>query len=507
MRKHPNPGRRRRNGIVHYATGYGVRVHVSRSHLIIEDGIGAGRRTTRFNRATGGLSRLVLAGSTGYISVEAVRWMTDTGCGLIQLDHTGRVLATSAVMGNDYSTLRRAQPLAATRPIGVEISRRLLAAKLAGQLQIAETLDSDAARSIAHLADSLDACKGLDEARLIEARAAAAYWGAWRGVCVEFTKRDAGGVPEHWTRFSQRISPLSGSPRVAADPINALLNYLYGLLEAESRIALTAVGLDPGVGILHADERARDSFAMDLMETVRPAVDRYVLDVVGARPFRGSDFGETSSGQCRIMPRLARQLAFTTSTWAGEVAHHAELTAKLLAADAGLAAPPTLLTGEVRRAARRLGSRTRPFHPPVPVGPVQVCRECGREIAAGRRRCAKCHAIANTNHLRQHQAAITLKRQETGEHPSARADVRARIASAQRVHWEGRHDSAPGFTGRPSEFRRLILPRLAAASAADLARATGLSRGYCAQIRAGRRVPHVRHWAALQLAGLTGRAM
>jgi hypothetical protein len=105
------------------------------------------------------------------------------------------------------------------------------------------------------------------------------------------------------------------------------------------------------------------------------------------------------------------------------------------------------------------------------------------------------------------QAAIIRRRVETGEHPSARADVRARIATAQRAHWEARHnDSRAGYTGHPSEFRRLILPRLAEATPAALARATGLSRGYCAQIRDGKRVPHVRHWAAFQLAGLVRSA-
>ena len=54
------------------------------------------------------------------------------------------------------------------------------------------------------------------------------------------------------------------------------------------------------------------------METARPAVDRYVLDLLAARPLRGSDFAETSKGQCRIMPTLARQLATTTPAWAGD---------------------------------------------------------------------------------------------------------------------------------------------------------------------------------------------
>lgn len=131
-------------------------------------------------------------------------------------------------------------------------------------------------------------------------------------------------------------------------------------------------------------------------------------------------------------------------------------------------------------------------------------RKSGPTFPAGQRRCPDCHAIANTARLLGHQAANVLKRRATGEHPSARADVRARIASAQRKHWEARRkDSAPGYTGKASEFRRLILPGLAGLAPRELARQTGLSPGYCAQIRDGKRTPAVGHWAALQLAGLS----
>lgn len=62
----------------------------------------------------------------------------------------------------------------------------------------------------------------------------------------------------------------------------------------------------------------------------------------------------------------------------------------------------------------------------------------------------------------------------------------------------------------PPEFRaeaiRLARSResmLALIPPRQLAAATGRSPGYCTQIRDGKRTPHVRHWAALQLAGLT----
>jgi CRISPR-associated endonuclease Cas1 len=503
MRKHPNPGRRRLNGVVHYATGYGVNVHVSRGHLIVEDGIGADRRGARYNRATGRLRRLVVVASTGYISFEAIRWMTDAGCALVQLDHTGRVLATSATPGNDYPALRRAQALAADQDVGVEISRQLLAAKLNGQQAVAATLDGDAAAAIGLHEAGLAGCLDLDELRLVEAQAASTYWAAWRGVQVQFATRDVDRIPDHWSRFSQRASTLTGSPRVAIDPANAVANLLYALLEAESTIALVAVGLDPGIGILHTDQRARDSLALDLMEAARPAVDRYLLDLLSRNTFSAAAFGETSAGQCRVMPTLAHRLSTTTLTWAGEVAPHAELIAQRLASEAGVAPPATPLTGQSRRTRRPRTDLVRAFQA-LPSPTVRTCGDCGAALPDGVKRCRSCHAAANARRLRVQQSEETARRRATRQHPSERPEVRARIAQAQRAQWAQRQAaSSGGFTGTPSEFRRLIAPRLAGLAPRELALATGLSPGYCAQVRDGKRVPHVRHWGALQLLGLT----
>lgn len=61
------------------------------------------------------------------------------------------------------------------------------------------------------------------------------------------------------------------------NPPNAILNYLYAILEAEARLAIAALGLDPGLGFLHFDTRTRDSLACDVLEPVRPEVDAYLL--------------------------------------------------------------------------------------------------------------------------------------------------------------------------------------------------------------------------------------
>lgn len=102
---------------------------------------------------------------------------------------------------------------------------------------------------------------------------------------IRWVRRNEIKVPDHWQRFEKRSSPLTGSPRLAADPVNAVLNYLSAILEPETRIALLSVGLEPGIGISHADQKSQDSMALDGMETARPTVGRLVLDLLDERAF------------------------------------------------------------------------------------------------------------------------------------------------------------------------------------------------------------------------------
>jgi CRISPR-associated endonuclease Cas1 len=164
--------------------------------------------------------------------------------------------------------------------------------------------DSHAARIIASAREALTKAETIPAIRLLEAQAAVAYWSGWRTVPVIYPKNDLPRVPDHWRTFGTRVSPLTGSPRLAVNPPNAMLNYLYALLESESRLAAAAMGLDPGIGLLHVDTDARDSMACDLMEPVRPQVDAYVLEWISREPIRREWFFEQGDGNCRQVPRL-----------------------------------------------------------------------------------------------------------------------------------------------------------------------------------------------------------
>jgi CRISPR-associated protein Cas1 len=98
---------------------------------------------------------------------------------------------------------------------------------------------------------------------------------------------------------------------MAANPANAVLNYLYALLESEATLAARTVGLDPGLGVMHADQVRRDSLAADLMEPIRPRVDAYAFDLLTKRPFAARDFHETRACRARSF-RTPRKNTSTT---------------------------------------------------------------------------------------------------------------------------------------------------------------------------------------------------
>ncbi|MFZ5648118.1 MAG: CRISPR-associated endonuclease Cas1 [Bacillota bacterium] len=69
--------------------------------------------------------------------------------------------------------------------------------------------------------------------------------------------------------------------RGAADPVNSLLNYGYGMLYQQAETALILAGLDPFGGFLHVDRSGKESLVYDFVEEFRQqVVDRVVVALI-----------------------------------------------------------------------------------------------------------------------------------------------------------------------------------------------------------------------------------
>jgi len=497
-----------RNGVI-ALTGYGVTIRVERGYLSMEDGIADERRSGRIHKTERGFTRLVILGHTGSITVEAIRWLNDAGVTLTQIDADARVLITSARRNLNDARLRRAQALATDNGAGLALARDLITRKLEGQANVAHDLpDGQSAIDVIGAAlDRIPTLTTIDDLRLAESEAAKAYWTAWATLPMSYAKNDHKRIPQHWKTFGTRISTLTNSPRRAINPANAILNYLYAILEAETTLALHTLGLDPGLGIMHADQVRRDNLTLDVMEAARPDIDAYVLQLLKTHPFRKADFFEVADGGTRILPPLSKRLAETAPRWGDAVAQVAEKVASgFLAKPSTKKAHGRLSTPltETNRSRGRQTSRKEKTPPTKRQGPLpKRCKRCGKDLAGtGRQLCDAC--------LEEHQAAATefikeagVRRLEQlrveGKDPAHTRDANGRRGAkvskeaAAREAWDKEHAGQLD----PATYARHIAPHLDSHSVRAIRAATGLSLRYCALIRKGERIPHARHWPSL----------
>jgi CRISPR-associated endonuclease Cas1 len=494
----PHPRAIRKSGVL-VLNGYGIRVQVNAGHLLLHDGIADERRTIRLPRVNHGLKRLVMIGSDGFITLEALRWLAYQDAAFVMLERDGKVLAVTGPVRPSDAKLRRAQALAHSSGAALRISRELIAQKLAAQEQVArhKLLDSTTADTVAQFKAELPSAESISTIRLIESQAARAYWSAWSTLPVNFPKNELRRVPEHWCSFGARVSPLTGSPRLAANPPNAILNYLYALLESESRLAVAAMGLDPGLGVLHVDTTARDSLACDVMEPVRPQIDAYLLDWITRESLSREWFFEQRDGNCRLMAPFAAQLSQTALVWGRAVAPIAEWVARAFWCT--IRKPDAPLATRLTQSNKRDAKGAPPQRPSIRAPRHDnLCRGCGKTIEDGRTNCAKCAVdVATTNML----DAARIGRQ-TANNPAAQS----KRAITQRANALAQHSwkasNQPAWLTETLYSER-VQPVLASLSASVIARQISVSRWYAGRIREGYR-PHPRHWQALaELVGVS----
>jgi CRISP-associated protein Cas1 len=201
----------------------------------------------------------------------------------------GYQLARLAGVPDTSLTLRRAHFRAAD---DTAVSLRVAAGIVAGKIQNArnsllrgareavETPDRErldaAAGALANLLRKLPDQTSLDEVRGAEGAAAQAYFEAFGGLLKQ---------------QRQAFDFKTRTRRPPRDRINCLLSFLYALVRHDCTAALTAIGLDPFVGFLHAERANRPALALDLMEEFRPwLADRLAVTLVNRQQVGPDDF-------------------------------------------------------------------------------------------------------------------------------------------------------------------------------------------------------------------------
>ncbi len=264
-------------GKVHLiVSGYGAYLAKRSERLVVKE---EGHVTAEVPFAD--LEQVTIVGNGALLSSDVVYHCTEHGVAITFLSPNGRPYAriSSPTLHASVAT-RRAQMLAMEDHRGVVIAKRFVEGKIRNQAvtlkyfgKYRRGAQPDAYRKLMdsvreleaslHELDRLDAPQ-IDDIRSqllsVEGRAGKAYWDAI-GVLLE-GKADFHGR-EH---------------RGATDPVNATLNYGYGVLYNEAWAALLLAGLEPFAGFLHVDRPGKPSLVLDFVEEFRQAVvDRPLL--------------------------------------------------------------------------------------------------------------------------------------------------------------------------------------------------------------------------------------
>jgi|APCry1669193181_1035450.scaffolds.fasta_scaffold21346_1 CRISP-associated protein Cas1 len=109
--------------------------------------------------------------------------------------------------------------------------------------------------------------------------------------------------------FAESLKFTGRKKRPPPDPVNVCLSLGYTLLHYDAVRACHTVGLDAMLGFFHDVSFGRESLACDLMEPLRPLMDRWVWQLFKERQLRPEHFSIDVGGRCQ-MNKAGRQIFY-----------------------------------------------------------------------------------------------------------------------------------------------------------------------------------------------------
>lgn len=261
-----------------YLDQQGARLAKAGARLVVQDRDG-GEQSLPLEQ----VDRVLVYGRV-QVTTDALYALLDRGVPTTLLSSRGRV--RGHLLGDCGGQVRRRArqyELIRDPALALPFARALVAAKLRNQRWLLRTLDQrEAAAGLEPFIESAERADGADRLRGVEGSGARAYFAAFPALLAGTAFRFPG----------RRKRP-------ATDPVNAVLSLGYTLLLAEVRNALHGYGLDPFAGVFHASDGGQPSCALDLMEPLRPLVDRLAIRLA-RHALTPDDFAEQDDGACLL---------------------------------------------------------------------------------------------------------------------------------------------------------------------------------------------------------------
>jgi CRISPR-associated endonuclease Cas1 len=307
--------------------GHGVRIRVDHDTLLIRDGLTHYPQMPCEIRLFPGDAnlpdRIIMLDGSGGISFDALDWMSDQRIALVKLDWRGGISSVGgAAQYAANPKLVELQRRAKGTRKRVDIARWLIGEKIIASTKTLQEMiptsvnqENAIARLEKRSSEIRNRRKSLSISQLlgIEGDCAAAYFRAWHGVPLNWSGIKRKPIPSNWLEIVPRNMLWQRHAQNARHPINAMLNYGYGILKSQLRSEVVAAGLDPSVGFVHGNYSNRIPLISDLMEPLRPVVDSNILRFALSHMFTPGDFTINRTGGCRLNPQMAKQIVKQTA--------------------------------------------------------------------------------------------------------------------------------------------------------------------------------------------------
>lgn len=283
-------------------SGYGINVHVDGGRLVVKDGNAYDKepQEQRYRKNTINFDKLVITGKSGNITIPAIRWLMKQKRDIAILDWNGRLLASFASHIANLGEVKLAQYRASEDPQKkIKIAKWLIKQKIEGGLKVLVWMEKNypdfkGDDEIEKLVRDLEKAPNLTRVNRAEASAS---WIYWKALISTFDKK--------W-EFVGRNSTTNKSSRDADDPINALLNYGYAVLESECWKIVNTVGLEPYIGFIHKTYLNKAPLIYDLQEPFRWLVEMAILKIMHEKKVKKTDFLTTDEGNVMLKPSAVK---------------------------------------------------------------------------------------------------------------------------------------------------------------------------------------------------------
>lgn len=265
------------------------------------------------------ISEIVVASSGVSISTDLVEECCRRGIRITFLMPSGKPYAMlSSPMLTATVVTRRAQLAAFQDRRGLEVARFVVTGKLNNQANLLKYFGKYLKESNSELFETLTTIiRKLEHARRETERA--------DGEVIDRARERLAGLEgragrRYWEGvkllLGDRAEFVGREHRGGTDPVNAGLNYGYGILYSQVWGAVLNAGLEPFAGFLHVDRPGKPSLVLDLIEEFRqPIVDRSVIAFLnkGSRLVMENDLLDEASRRAlaeKVLERLDSPATF-----------------------------------------------------------------------------------------------------------------------------------------------------------------------------------------------------